>query len=105
MDGQGLAPYIHRDGFQGINRRAPPKLVPTRAAGTTLYNMQSSLGRHNILSSLPAWLYLRRQVLSTTPALLTGLYRLDFRTSGPAELPSNNAELASLQIPTRGSRR
>jgi hypothetical protein len=71
LDRKSMAPSADRDGFRRTDRRAPSRLVPTRASGATRYNMHLSLGSHCIPGSLPAWLHLRRRDVSATLALLT----------------------------------
>jgi hypothetical protein len=44
MDGQSMAPSTYRDGIKRTYRRAPFKLVPTRASGATRYNKPSLTG-------------------------------------------------------------
>jgi hypothetical protein len=39
MDRKGTAPSADQDGFRRTNRRAPSRLVPTRASGATRYNI------------------------------------------------------------------
>jgi hypothetical protein len=39
MDKQIMAPSVYRDGLKRSDRRAPSKLVPTRASGATRHYM------------------------------------------------------------------
>jgi hypothetical protein len=85
LDMKCMASGAYRDGFRGNYHRSPSRLVPTRAAGATRYNMQSTLAFDNIPRSLPAWLYLRRGAVSATLALFTGIDsepRIPHRQSG-----------------------
>jgi hypothetical protein len=52
MDKQSTASSAYRGDLRRANRRAPSKLVSTRASGASRYNKHSSLGRHCITSSL-----------------------------------------------------
>jgi hypothetical protein len=73
-DTKGLAPCAYRAGFRGNHHRATSKLVPTRTAGATRYNMQSTLASDNIPRSFPAWLYPRRGAVNATLALFMGVH-------------------------------
>jgi hypothetical protein len=74
IDRQGMAPSAYRVGMRSTDRRAPSRIVSTRTSSAMRYNKQSLLGRHYILSSLLAWLYLRRGGVSATLAVFKGLH-------------------------------
>jgi hypothetical protein len=63
---KSMAPGAYRVGVPRDGLAGPRALVPSRAAARTRYNRQASLARHCLPDSLPAWLYIRRGVVSAT---------------------------------------
>jgi hypothetical protein len=66
LAGQSVAPCPYRVGVPRDSLAGPHALVPSRAAARTRYSRQTSLARHCLPDSLPAWLYLRRGAVNAT---------------------------------------